>query len=84
MTHRIRYVMIGGFLGAGKTTTIGRLARAYLDRVGLAITRGHVDGQRQSFRPVLHPHHGGVAAGTLHGIAENDVIVLLPDPALRA
>ena len=28
----IRFIMIGGFLGAGKTTTIGRLARAYQDR----------------------------------------------------
>ncbi len=31
MSHRIRYVMIGGFLGAGKTTTLGRLARHYTD-----------------------------------------------------
>lgn len=28
----IRFVMVGGFLGAGKTTTIGRLARTYQDR----------------------------------------------------
>jgi G3E family GTPase len=27
--HRIRYIMIGGFLGAGKTTTLGRLAAHY-------------------------------------------------------
>lgn len=27
--HQIRYVMIGGFLGAGKTTTLARLARHY-------------------------------------------------------
>src|SRR5437763_16017766 len=35
---RLRFIMIGGFLGAGKTTTISRLARRYLDqgrRVGL-------------------------------------------------
>lgn len=32
MAHRIRYVMVGGFLGAGKTTTLGRLARSYMDR----------------------------------------------------
>lgn len=31
MSH-IRFVMIGGFLGAGKTTTIGRLAKSYQDR----------------------------------------------------
>src|SRR5437764_11947907 len=35
---KLRFIMIGGFLGAGKTTTISRLARRYLDqgrRVGL-------------------------------------------------
>src|SRR5438046_4258166 len=29
---RLRFIMIGGFLGAGKTTTISRLARHYLGR----------------------------------------------------
>jgi G3E family GTPase len=36
--RRIRFVMIGGFLGAGKTTTLARLARRYLAdgrRVGM-------------------------------------------------
>jgi G3E family GTPase len=28
----IRFIMVGGFLGAGKTTTLGRLARHYMDR----------------------------------------------------
>jgi Ni2+-binding GTPase involved in maturation of urease and hydrogenase len=28
----IRFIMVGGFLGAGKTTTIARLARTYQDR----------------------------------------------------
>ncbi len=28
----IRFIMLGGFLGAGKTTTIARLARVYQDR----------------------------------------------------
>src|SRR5213593_4339925 len=35
---RLRFIMIGGFLGAGKTTTISRLAHSYLNqgrRVGL-------------------------------------------------
>lgn len=32
MGHNIRFVMIGGFLGAGKTTTLGRLARHYMDQ----------------------------------------------------
>jgi G3E family GTPase len=31
-TDRIRFILLGGFLGAGKTTTIGRLARAYQRR----------------------------------------------------
>src|SRR5438067_7308986 len=36
--QRVRFVMIGGFLGAGKTTTLARLARHYAargQRVGL-------------------------------------------------
>jgi G3E family GTPase len=31
MSQRIRFIMVGGFLGAGKTTTLGRLARHYMD-----------------------------------------------------
>jgi Ni2+-binding GTPase involved in maturation of urease and hydrogenase len=31
-TSRIRFVMLGGFLGAGKTTAIARLAKAYQSR----------------------------------------------------
>lgn len=37
---RLRFIMIGGFLGAGKTTTISRLARHYISRgqrVGLVM-----------------------------------------------
>src|SRR4029079_537901 len=30
--QRIRFVMVGGFLGAGKTTTLARLARFYMAR----------------------------------------------------
>jgi G3E family GTPase len=36
--HTIRFIMVGGFLGAGKTTTLARLARFYMgrgQRVGL-------------------------------------------------
>jgi G3E family GTPase len=36
--NRVRFLMIGGFLGAGKTTVIGRLARDYVargERVGI-------------------------------------------------
>ena len=38
MHEPIRFIMVGGFLGAGKTTTLGRLAKAYQDqglRVGI-------------------------------------------------
>jgi len=31
MAHSIRYIMVGGFLGAGKTTALARLARHYID-----------------------------------------------------
>ena len=44
--RRARYLMIGGFLGAGKTTAVGRLARRLTDeglRVGL-ITNDQSDG----------------------------------------
>src|SRR3954452_24875456 len=30
--NRLRFVMVGGFLGAGKTTTLARLARFYQAR----------------------------------------------------
>jgi Ni2+-binding GTPase involved in maturation of urease and hydrogenase len=30
--HNIRFIMVGGFLGAGKTTTLTRLARHYMGR----------------------------------------------------
>src|SRR5437764_11140778 len=30
--HTIRFIMLGGFLGAGKTTTMARLARFYMSR----------------------------------------------------
>src|SRR3954454_3176597 len=32
----VRFVMVGGFLGAGKTTTLARLARHYMGR-GLSV-----------------------------------------------
>ncbi|GAB5442424.1 MAG: GTP-binding protein [Fuerstiella sp.] len=34
--HQIRYIMVGGFLGAGKTTTLARLAKHYMDQ-GLSV-----------------------------------------------
>ena len=38
MNKRLRFLMVGGFLGAGKTTALARLARFFLgrgQRVGL-------------------------------------------------
>src|SRR5258708_4897538 len=32
MAHRIRFIMVGGFLGAGKTTTLARPPRHYMQR----------------------------------------------------
>ena len=32
MTAKARYIMIGGFLGAGKTTAVGNLAKLLTDR----------------------------------------------------
>ncbi|TDU68125.1 glyoxalase/bleomycin resistance protein/dioxygenase superfamily protein [Prosthecobacter fusiformis] len=46
MPTKARYIMIGGFLGAGKTTTVGRLAKYLTDqglRVGL-ITNDQAGG----------------------------------------
>ena len=63
---------------------LGHRLLAALDRIGLAIARRHVGGEREALRPVVHAHDGGVAAGRLHGVAEDQVVVLLPDPALRA
>ena len=36
MSNTIRFVMVGGFLGAGKTTSLARLARHYMSQ-GLAV-----------------------------------------------
>ena len=43
---RLRFVMLGGFLGAGKTTTLARLARHYMERgqkVGI-VTNDQAEG----------------------------------------
>src|SRR5260370_2497698 len=34
--HKLRFILVGGFLGAGKTTTLARLARHYTGR-GLTV-----------------------------------------------
>ena len=60
-----------------------RLLAAF-ERIGLAIARRHVAGERERLRALVDAHHRGVAAGPLHRVAQNDVIVLLPHPALGA
>ena len=43
--NEIRYIMVGGFLGAGKTTTLARLAKCYMEqgkRVGI-VTNDQAD-----------------------------------------
>ena len=57
---------------------------ASFERIGFAIARRHIDGKREPLGSVLHSYHRGIAAGTLHGVAQDHVIVLLPDPAFRA
>src|SRR5208337_1091624 len=53
-------------------------------RIGLAIALGAVGRQRQPLRPVAEPDDGCPAARPLNGVAEDERIVLLVDPALRA
>ena len=44
---------------------------AALERIGLAIALVDVGGQRQPLGPVAEPDHRRVAAGALHGVAED-------------
>ncbi len=54
------------------------------DRIGRAIARRHVGHERQPLGAILDAHHRGVgAAGTHDGVAADQVVVLLPGPALR-
>ena len=48
------------------------------------IARRDVDGQRQAFGPSCTRTTAASPPGALHGIAQDDVVVLLPDPALAA
>ncbi len=54
MPHLIRYIMVGGFLGAGKTTTLSRLASHYTGqglRVGIVTNDQATDlGDTNSLR----------------------------------
>ena len=63
---------------------LGHRLFSALARIGGAIALGAVGGQREPLRPVAEPDHRGVAAGTLDRIAEDQRVILLVDPALRA
>ena len=52
-----------------------------LDRVGEAIARRAVGGDRQRLVGAVDPHHRGVAAGALDGVGADLAVILLPDPA---
>ena len=52
--------------------------------IGLAVARRNIRGEREAFRPIFDTNHRRIAARSLHRVAEDDVIVLLPNPTLRA
>ena len=56
---------------------------AALARVGVAIEFVDVGGQSQALRPFADADHRGIAARRLHRIAENEMVILLEDPAFR-
>jgi hypothetical protein len=64
--------------------SLGHGLLAAFEGISLAIARRHVGRERERLRPVIDAHHRGVAAGPLHGIAQDHVVVLLPHPAPRA
>src|SRR5262249_29029644 len=57
---------------------------AALERIGLALARRHVSRECQRLGPVKNAHDRGIATRPLHGIAQYDVVVLLPHPASGA
>src|SRR5215467_12665021 len=63
---------------------LGDRLLAALERIGLTIARRHIGGQRQGLGTLVDAHDRGIAARPLYGVTENNVIVLLPDPALAA
>ena len=54
---------------------------AALERVGMAIARGHVAGRGKPLIGAVDAHHGRIAARALHGVRHDHVVILLPDPA---
>ena len=49
--------------------------------VGGAIARGHVGGKGKALLAGPHPHHTGVATRPHQGVAQDGVVILLPNPA---
>src|SRR5262249_40150194 len=63
---------------------LGDSLLAALGRIGLTVTWRDVSRERKSFWPVLNAHHRRVTAWPLHGVAKNDMVILLPHPPFRA
>src|SRR5262249_59386394 len=61
----------------------GHRLLAAFEWIGLAVARRHVGSERERLWPLPDPHDRGVATWPLYGVAQDDVVVLLPDPALR-
>ena len=73
----IRFIMVGGFLGAGKTTTIGRLARIYTDaghRVGI-VTNDQAADLVDTHLLRSQGHAVGEVAGACFCCHFNDLII---------
>ena len=60
---------------------LGHRLGAAAARIGDAVARGAVGGQRNAAIGAVDPDHRGIAARPLHGIRHHRVVVLLDDPA---
>jgi G3E family GTPase len=75
MAKRIRFLMVGGFLGAGKTTTLGRLAQIYRQRglnVGI-VTNDQAANLVDTQLLRAHGHRVGEVAGGCFCCSFNDL-----------
>ena len=59
-----------------------RLPAAF-DGIGKTVSRRTIGGDRQRFPGAVHPHHRGIAAGPLHRVGADHMVVLFPDPPFR-
>src|SRR5260221_13906368 len=72
----LRFIMVGGFLGGGKTTTIGRLARVYQEqglKVGI-VTNDQATDLVDTHTLRSHGHLVGEVAGACFCCNFNEVI----------